>query len=71
MKEKDRRQKMAREKYQNFTEQEEEKRRQYYQQQKKKLPEYRKNYYLKQKKSTIWSFLMILKQSGLSQGLVL
>ena len=40
---------MAREKYQNFTEQEEEKRRQYYQQQKKKLPEYRKNYYLKQK----------------------
>ena len=40
---------MAREKYQNFTEQEEEKRRQYYQQQKKKLPEYRKNYHLKQK----------------------
>ena len=49
VKEKDKRQKMARERYQNFTEEEEEKRRQYSQQRKKKLPDYRKNYYLKQK----------------------
>ena len=42
--------KKAREKYQNFTEEEEEKRCQYYQQRKQNLPDYRRNYYLKYKK---------------------
>ena len=48
--EKDKRIKKARERYQNFTEEEKEKRRQYYQERKQKLPEYRSNYYLTHKK---------------------
>ena len=39
----------AREKYQNFTEEEKEKRCQYYQERNQKLPEYRRNYYLTHK----------------------
>ena len=48
--EKDKRQKMTRERYQNFTEEEKEKSRQCYQESKQKLPEYRRNYYLRHKK---------------------
>ena len=42
--------KKARERYQNFTEEEKEKSHQYYLERKKKLPDYRRNYYLAHKK---------------------
>ena len=48
--ENDKRQKKAQKRYQNFTEEEKEKRRQYYQGRKQKLPEYRRNYCLANKK---------------------
>ena len=49
--EKDKRRKKSRERYQNFTEEEKEKKMcQYYQERKQKLPEYRRSYYLTQKK---------------------
>ena len=42
--------KNARERYQNFTKKENQKRHQYYQERNQKLPEYRRNYYLTNKK---------------------
>ena len=48
--EKDERRRKAGERYANFTEEEKEKRHQYYLERKKKLPDYRRNCYLADKK---------------------
>ena len=55
--ERGKRQKKVQDKYQNSPEEEKNKRRHYYQKFKQKLPQYRKNYYLTDKKELLGNFI--------------